>query len=85
MNLTSGLESTPDLFWNVVGGSCAAGACLFSGMVAYYQLWPMRNAKRRVNDMSALQDMLMHHVDEIGDVVTAMRRAYRTCASHPTS
>jgi hypothetical protein len=81
MNLISGLEDVPGLFFWVAGGSTVVGCSIFGVLVAYYQLWPMRNAKRRVNDMSALQDILMYHVDEIGDVVSAMRHAYRTCAT----
>lgn len=80
MNLVSGLEEEAGMFWPVAGTSVAVGLATYATLVTVHTVWPRLSWQRCRNDMAALQELLMYNVDDIGDVVTALRRARRECA-----
>jgi hypothetical protein len=55
MNLDSGLEDLPGMFWPVVEGSVAAGLVAAVGMYAYYKYGPKRRYAARLRDMRSLR------------------------------
>lgn len=55
MNLDSGFENVPGVFWPVVQGSTAAGMLLAGLMYAYYKFGPKRRYAARLRDMRSLR------------------------------
>lgn len=68
MNLVSGLEESPGWFYYVAASSIAWGAAVYSSLVWQWRR-PMYNTRRRLADMTALQDLLVYNVDIIGEVL----------------
>lgn len=68
------------MFWPVAAMSLAGGLAAYAALVTAHTLWPRLSWQRCRNDMAALQELLMYNVDDIGDVVAALRRARRECA-----
>ena len=78
MNLLSGIEEDPDVFYNIVYGSSISGVVVFAALVAGFRLWPVRHTKQRGADMTALHDLLLYHVDEMDEIVAAAKTACKT-------
>ena len=55
MNLDSGLEDIPGIFWPVVQGSVAIGLCISGFMYMYYKFGPKRRYVARLRDMRSLR------------------------------
>ena len=66
MNLISGLENHSTLFWWVASGSVFWGAGVYGSLCAYFAR-PLYNSRRRLANMTALQDLLVYNVDIIGE------------------
>ncbi|CAL5223414.1 g5926 [Coccomyxa viridis] len=73
MNLPSGLEEHDTMFWSVVGLSAVASASLFAGIYVYWKYYPHTRHQRRVNDLKALRDLLLYHVDDLEDILAALQ------------
>lgn len=73
MNLTSGLEDAASTFWPVVYTSLATSAATFVVVYGYWRWWPNRRHKRRVKDMAAMRDLLVHHVDDLDDIMDKLQ------------
>ncbi|DBA77137.1 TPA: hypothetical protein ACH3X1_009713 [Trebouxia sp. C0004] len=69
MNLTSGLEDAPATFWPVVTSSVTCSAITFVLIYGYWKFWPNRRHRRRVKDMAAMRDLLVHHMDDLDDIM----------------
>ena len=61
------------MFWSVVGLSAVASASLFAGIYAYWKYYPHTRHQRRVNDLKALRDLLLYHVDDLEDILVALQ------------
>lgn len=57
------------MFWPVVTASLTASAVSFGIVYGYYRYWPNRRHKRRVKDMAAMRDLLVHHMDDLDDIM----------------
>lgn len=57
------------MFWPVVTASMTASAISFAIVYGYYRYWPNRRHKRRVKDMAAMRDLLVHHMDDMDDIM----------------
>lgn len=65
------------MFWPVVYTSLAVSAATFVVVYGYWRWWPNRRHKRRVKDMAAMRDLLVHHVDDLDDILDKLRHG--TC------
>ena len=61
------------MFWSVVGLSAVASASLFAGIYVYWKYYPHTRHQRRVNDLKALRDLLLYHVDDLEDILAALQ------------
>lgn len=73
MNLDSGMEDLPGLFWPVVQGSIATGVMLGSLVYMYYKFGPKRRYAARLRDMRSLRDLLAYHMDDLDAIIDAVR------------
>lgn len=71
------MQETPNMFWPVVYTSMAASAATFVVVYGYWRWWPNRRHKRRVKDMAAMRDLLVHHVDDLDDIMDKLKHG--TC------
>ena len=62
------------MFWAVVGASAVASASLFAAIYAYWKYFPHTRHQRRVNDLKALRDLLLYHVDDLEDILEALQK-----------
>lgn len=67
------------MFWPVAGASVACGLASYSTLVMVFSVWPRLSWQRCRSDMVALQELLMYNVDDLGDVISALRRVRRQC------
>lgn len=65
------------MFWPVVYTSLAVSAATFVVVYGYWRWWPNRRHKRRVKDMAAMRDLLVHHVDDLDDIMDKLQHG--TC------
>lgn len=65
------------MFWPVMYSSMAASAVTFVVVYGYWRWWPNRRHKRRVKDMAAMRDLLVHHVDDLDDIMDKLQHG--TC------
>ena len=72
MNLQSGLEDVPGMFWPVAGWSVAGAAALGLGVHALLRWWPDASHRRRLADLKALRDLLIHHLDDLDAISAAV-------------
>jgi magnesium transporter len=72
MNLRSGLEDVPGLFWPILGWSVAGAAALGLGVHALLRWWPDAAHRRRLADLGALRDLLIHHLDDLDAISAAV-------------
>ena len=77
MNLTTGLEGTPGVFWPLVGWSATAAACLGGGVWLGWRRWPRAAAAARAADLQALRDLLLYHLDDVEDILAITAAAAR--------
>ncbi|KAL3691995.1 hypothetical protein R1sor_005646 [Riccia sorocarpa] len=68
MNLPSGFEEHPTLFYWVVGGATFAPLALGIGVLVGIRLWPRQVDQRRAQDLAGLRDLLQH-LDSIDDII----------------
>mmetsp|Transcript_596 Transcript_596/g.1567 ORF Transcript_596/g.1567 Transcript_596/m.1567 type:complete len:540 (-) Transcript_596:185-1804(-) len=69
MNLTSGYEEVPGLFPAVIAGALTATALTFSGIYGFVAWRPRRRAQANIRQHSALRSLMVHHVDDVEDIV----------------
>ena len=55
----------------------AMSAATFVVVYGYWRWWPNRRHKRRVKDMAAMRDLLVHHVDDLDDIMDKLQHG--TC------
>ena len=65
------------MFWPVVNTSLAVSAATFVVVYGYWRWWPNRRHKRRVKDMAAMRDQLVHHVNDLDDIMDKLQHG--TC------
>lgn len=63
------MQETANMFWPVVTASMTASAISFAMVYGYYRYWPNRRHKRRVKDMAAMRDLLVHHMDDLDEIM----------------
>lgn len=68
------------MFWPVVYTSMAVSAATFVVVYGYWRWWPNRRHKRRVKDMAAMRDLLVHHVDDLDDIMDKLKHGTREYA-----
>ena len=73
MNLDSGLEDLPGMFWPMVQGSVASGILVSSMIYTYYRYGPKRRYAARLRDMRSLRDLLSYHMDDLDAIIEAVR------------
>eukprot|EP00891_Asterochloris_glomerata_P008499 jgi/Astpho2/8499/fgenesh1_pg.00125_%23_12_t len=73
MNLHSGWEDDPNLLWLVAACCTVASTLTFLGVYGYWRFWPNRRHQRRVRDMTALRDLLVHHADDLDEILAKLR------------
>lgn len=73
MNLDSGLEHVPGIFWPVVQGSVITGLLGAGAMYTYYKYGPKRRYAARLRDMRSLRDLLYYHMDDIDSIIDAVK------------
>ncbi|PSC69475.1 Magnesium transporter MRS2-4 [Micractinium conductrix] len=73
MNLSSGLEEVPGVFWPVVQTSLAFGLACTALTYGYYKIGPKRRYKARLRDMRSLRDLLIYHLDDLDDVLDQVK------------
>lgn len=61
------------MFWPLVVVSSAASAAMFGAVYAYWRYWPNRRHEKRVLDLKALRDLLLYHVDDLEDIMAALK------------
>lgn len=61
------------MFWPLVWGSTVISAGLFGIVWMYWRWWPNKQHSRRVGDMRAMRRLLSYHIDDLEDVMTALR------------
>eukprot|EP01026_Neomeris_dumetosa_P045871 TRINITY_DN3892_c1_g3_i1.p1 TRINITY_DN3892_c1_g3~~TRINITY_DN3892_c1_g3_i1.p1 ORF type:complete len:581 (-),score=44.19 TRINITY_DN3892_c1_g3_i1:330-2072(-) len=76
MNVPNGLEETTGAFQAIMTGSLSFSIFVCTVLFFYYRFWPRRFHKQRVQDMNALRDILVNHVDNLDEITTAVRRNY---------
>ena len=57
-----------------------AAVAAFAGIYTYWRFWPNSRMRRRVTDVRALHDLLVHHIDDLEDVMAALRNSYGPCS-----
>lgn len=67
MNLTSGIEEHPHMFYWVMGTTSALAFTCFVGLIFFLRVVPTFKDKRRAQDLAALRDLLQH-MDAIDDI-----------------
>lgn len=67
MNLLSGIEGHPHMFYWVVGTTSTLALTCFIGLVFALRVVPTFKDKRRAQDLAALRDLLQH-MDAIDDI-----------------
>ena len=72
MNLHSGWEEVPGLLWPIAGWSLAGAAALGLGVHALLRWWPDASHRRRLADLKALRDLLIHHLDDLDAISAAV-------------
>ena len=70
---SSCLQDDPNLLWLVAGGCTFASTLTFLGVYGYWRFWPNRRHQRRVRDMTALRDLLVHHADDLDEILAKLR------------
>ncbi|CAL8471666.1 g11208 [Coccomyxa elongata] len=78
MNLPHGLEDDPAVFWPIVAASVAVSGAMFGAVYAYWRFWPNRRHEKRVLDLKALRDLLLYHVDDLEDIMAALKHRHDT-------
>ncbi|KAK9795558.1 hypothetical protein WJX73_008157 [Symbiochloris irregularis] len=73
-NIPHGFEEVEGFFWPMVYSSIASSVGIFALLWAYWRLWPNRQHRRRVGELRALRRLLSYHMDDLEDVVEALRR-----------
>lgn len=73
MNLDSGLEDLPGVFWPVVQGSVTTGLVCASLIYTYWKIGPKRKYTARLQDMRSLRDLLSYHMDDLDAIIEAVR------------
>ena len=63
------MQEAPATFWPVVTASMTASSICFVLVYGYYRYWPNRRHKRRVKDMAAMRDLVVHHMDDLDDIM----------------
>ena len=73
------------MFWSVVGASAVASASLFAAIYAYWKFFPHTRHQRRVDDLKALRDLLLYHVDDLEDILEALQKRPEVTAGRCSS
>jgi hypothetical protein len=73
MNLFSGFEAAPGIFWPIVQGSLAVGGITAGSIWGYFKFGPKRRYQARLRDMRSLRDLLYFHMDYLEEVLEAVR------------
>jgi len=73
MNLDSGFEQIPGLFWPVVQGSLFVGLGVTLVLYTYYKFGPKRRYAARLRDMRSLRDLLFYHMDDMDSIIQAVK------------
>ncbi|BBN11788.1 magnesium transporter [Marchantia polymorpha subsp. ruderalis] len=73
MNLVSGFEDHPTLFYTIVACASVAPLALCTGILVGFRLWPKVVDKRRAQDLAGLRDLLQH-LDSIDDIIQSVAR-----------
>lgn len=60
------------MFWPVAGWSVAGAAALGFGVHALLRWWPDASHRRRLRDLKALRDLLIHHLDDFDAISAAV-------------
>ena len=81
MNLVNGFESSTGLFLPVVQGSMLAGVLAAGTMWLYYRWGPRRRYQARLRDMRSLRDLLVFHMDELDDILEAVKHQSQAMVS----
>ncbi len=68
-NQSVALQDAPATFWPVVTSSVTCSAITFVLIYGYWKFWPNRRHRRRVKDMAAMRDLLVHHMDDLDDIM----------------
>ncbi|EFN55977.1 hypothetical protein CHLNCDRAFT_145324 [Chlorella variabilis] len=69
MNLSSGMEEVPGVFWPMVQSSVVFGMLASLSMWMYYKVGPKRRYRARLRDMRSLRDLLIFHLDDLDDIM----------------
>eukprot|EP00884_Botryococcus_braunii_P019556 jgi/Botrbrau1/6284/Bobra.0129s0029.1 len=77
MNVLNGLEESSQVFWPIVYTGIGGSLVLFMIMWAYWRYWPNYQHQQRVTDMRALRDLLLNHLDDLEDILEAVRERAR--------
>ena len=65
------------MLWPVAGWSVAGAAFLGFGVHALLRWWPDASHRRRLADLRALRDLLIHHLDDLDAISAAVVRTKR--------
>ena len=63
------MQDAPNTFWPVVTTSISFSALTFALVYGYWRWWPNRRHRRRVKDMAAIRDLLVHHMDDLDEIM----------------
>ena len=79
------LQDDPNLLWLVAACCTFASTLTFLGVYGYWRFWPNRRHQRRVRDMTALRDLLVHHADDLDEILAKLRNksGEQGCLSAP--
>eukprot|EP01025_Chloroclados_australasicus_P057315 TRINITY_DN713_c1_g1_i3.p1 TRINITY_DN713_c1_g1~~TRINITY_DN713_c1_g1_i3.p1 ORF type:complete len:659 (-),score=58.95 TRINITY_DN713_c1_g1_i3:1101-3011(-) len=78
MNVPNGFEESVGAFQTILTGSLLSSVFIFTSLFLYYRYWPTRFHRQRVQDMSALRDILVHRIDDLDDITAAVRRNFNS-------
>ncbi len=70
------MQEDPAVFWPIVAASTAVSAAMFGAVYAYWRFWPNRRHEKRVLDLKALRDLLLYHVDDLEDIMAALKQRH---------
>lgn len=56
---------------------------MFAIVWMYWRWWPNRQHQKRVGDVRALRRLLSYHIDDLEDVMTALREHMAKTVSKP--